>query len=76
MAIAISARDLYDKWKNAYLKKQLPENEIPPFSWFNPAEKINCLLSIGLYGIGCMGQQIHFLKKVCQDVQVLVMYTS
>ena len=34
MAIAISARDLYDKWKNAYLKKQLPENEIPSFSWF------------------------------------------
>ena len=33
MAIAISARDLYDKWKNAYLKKQLPENEIPSF-WF------------------------------------------
>ena len=34
MAIAISAHDLYDKCKNAYLKKQLPENEIPSFSWF------------------------------------------
>ena len=34
MAIAISARYLYDKCKNAYLKKQLPENEIPSFSWF------------------------------------------
>ena len=32
MAIAISAHDLYDKCKNAYLKKQLPENEIPSFS--------------------------------------------
>ena len=34
MAIAISTHDLYDKCKNAYLKKQLPENEIPSFSWF------------------------------------------
>ena len=34
MAIAITARDLYDMCKNAYLKKQLPENEIPLFSWF------------------------------------------
>ena len=34
MAIAISARDLYDKYKNAYLKKQLPEDEITSFSWF------------------------------------------
>ena len=34
MAIAISARDLYDMCKNVYLKKQLPENEIPLFSWF------------------------------------------
>ena len=33
MAIAILAGDLYDKCKNAYLKKQLPENEIPSFSW-------------------------------------------
>ena len=32
MAIAISARDLYDKCKNAYLKKQLPKNEIPLFA--------------------------------------------
>ena len=34
MTIAISARNLYDKCKNAYLKKQFPENEIPSFSWF------------------------------------------
>ena len=34
MAIAISTRDLYDKCKDAYLKKQLPENEILSFSWF------------------------------------------
>ena len=32
--IAISACDLYDKCKSAYLKKQLPENEIPSLSWF------------------------------------------
>ena len=31
--ITISACDLYDKCKNAYLKKQLPENEIPLSSW-------------------------------------------
>ena len=34
MAIAISTCDLYDKCKDAYLKKQLPENEILSFSWF------------------------------------------
>ena len=34
MAITFSARDLYDICKNANLKKQLPENEIPSFSWF------------------------------------------
>ena len=34
MVIAISAHDLYNKCKNTYLKKQLPENEIPLFSWF------------------------------------------
>ena len=34
MVIAISARDLYDKCKCAYLKKQLPEDEITSLSWF------------------------------------------
>ena len=34
MTIAISTCNLYDKCKNGYLKKQLPENEIPSFSWF------------------------------------------
>ena len=28
----------------------------PGHSYRNPAEKINCLLNIGLYGIGCMHQ--------------------
>lgn len=28
----------------------------PDYSYHNPAEKINCLLNIGLYGTGCMRQ--------------------
>ena len=32
MAVAISARDLYEKCKISYLSKELPESEIP--SWF------------------------------------------
>ena len=34
MAVAISARDLYEKCKISYLSKELPESEIPSFSWF------------------------------------------
>ena len=34
MAVAISARDLYEKCKVSYLSKELPESEIPSFSWF------------------------------------------
>ena len=33
MVVAISARDLYQKCK-IYLSKELPESEIPSFSWF------------------------------------------
>ena len=34
MTVAISARDLYEKCKISYLSKELPESEIPSFSWF------------------------------------------
>ena len=58
------------------LDQVLAVHTAPRHSYQNPAEKINCLLSIGLYEIRCMGQQIHSLNKACQDVQVLVMYAS
>ena len=44
MVIAISAHDLYDKCKNAYLRKQLPENQIPLFSSLNSGLKIKQLM--------------------------------
>ena len=44
MVIAISAHDLYDKCKNAYLRKQLPESQIPLFSSLNFGPKINQLM--------------------------------
>ena len=34
MTFAISAPDLYEKCTKAYLEKELPENDIPSFSWF------------------------------------------
>ena len=34
MAVAISAGDLCEKCKISYLSKELPESEIPSFSWF------------------------------------------
>ena len=34
MAVAISARDIYEECKISYLSKELPQSEIPSFSWF------------------------------------------
>ena len=34
MLVPVSARDLYEKCKISYLRKELPESEIPSFSWF------------------------------------------
>ena len=31
----------------------------PGHSYTNPPEKINCILNLGLSGIGCMGTSIH-----------------
>ena len=45
------------------LQKFLDLNQIivartaPGHSFKNPAEKINCILNLGLYGIGCMRQR-------------------
>ena len=38
------------------LDQVLALHTAPGHSYQNPAEKINCLLNIGLYGIGCMCQ--------------------
>ena len=38
------------------LDRVLAVHTAPGHSYRNPAEKINCLLNIGLYGIGCMRQ--------------------
>ena len=72
MAIAISAHDLYDKCKNTYLKKQLPENEIPSFSWFKfqfwPKDStthlaLNCM---GCFPVKYMLQQ-RMIRKAHDD---------
>ena len=41
----------------------------PEHSFHNPAEKINCVLNLGLYGVGCMQQKcadIEFKEKLHQ----------
>ena len=40
------------------LDRVLAVHTAPGHSYRNPVEKINCLLNIGLYGIGCMRQHL------------------
>ena len=51
----------------------------PGHSFKNPPEKVNCVLNLALYGIGCMQKEIHevpeFEKKL-GDVRTLVSENS
>ena len=52
----------------------------PGYSFHNPAEKVNCILNLGLYGVGCMWQKCtdtEFEEKLhhcsgISDVRVLI----
>ena len=56
---------------------------VPSHSFKNPLEKVNCILNLALYGIGCMWKEIHevpeFEKKLVNcsgDTDVVRTFTS
>ena len=68
MTIAISARNLYDKCKNAYLKKQFPKMKYhrSPSLSFNSGQKIRQSCCPKLYGT--LPSKVHASTKDDQKI--------